>query len=70
MAVSMKVKEALIQRLAFPKLLTHIVELLVISFRVVYIKINKQVVVQVLMTQVVTKASNINKINFQILQMI
>ena len=70
MAVSMKVKEALVQKSAFPKPPGNFVEPLVISSGIAHIKINKKVIAQALMTQTITKAPSADKINFQTLQMI
>ena len=70
MAVSMKAKEALVRRSAFPKPPTNLVEPPVTSFGSAHTKISEEVVGQALMTQAATKASGPDKINFQILQMI
>lgn len=69
-AVSMKTIKALVQRLAFPKMSTNLIEPPVTLFRSAYIKIYQEVIAQVLITQVATKAPGPDKINFQILQMI
>ena len=69
-AVSMKAKEALVRKSAFPKPPTNLLELPVTSFGLAHTKITKEVVAQALMTQAATKAPGPDKINFQILQMI
>ena len=69
-AVSMKAKEALVRKSSFPKLLTNFIELLVISCGLAPTKIIEKVVAQALVTQAATKAPGLNKINFQVLQMI
>lgn len=70
MAVFIKAKKALIQRSAFSKLLTNLVKLSVISFALAHTKITKEVVAYALMTQATIKVFSLNKINFQIFQMI
>ena len=69
-AVSMKAKEALVRKSAFPKPPANFVEPPVISSGVAHTKINEEVIAQALMTQAATKAPGPDKINFQILQMI
>ncbi len=69
-AVFMKVKEALIWRLAFSKPPPNLVESFVSPCGLLHRKITKKVVAQALITQAATKASSLDKINFQILQMI
>ena len=66
----MKTKEAFVEKLEFPKSLTNLVKPLVISFGSAHTKINEEIVDQALMTQAATKASNPDKINFQILKII
>lgn len=66
----MKTKEALVYKLAFPKLPVRLTELPVIFLRMAYIKVIKKVVSQTLMTQAAMKAFRSNKMNFRILQMI
>lgn len=68
--VSIKAKKTLIQRSIFLKLPINLVKPLVTSFRLAYIKITKKVVAQVLITQAASKALGLNKINFQMLQII
>ncbi len=70
MAVSMKAKEALVPRSAFPKPPTNLVKPPVTSFGPAHTKITEEVIAQAFMTQVATKAPGPDKINFQILQMI
>ncbi len=70
MAVSMKAKEALVRRSAFPKPPPNLFEPLVIPFGLAHTKITEEIVAQALTTQVATKAPDSDKINFQILQMI
>lgn len=69
-AVSMKAKEALVRRSAFPQPPTDFVQIPVISSGLAHIKVTEEMVVQALMTQAAIKAPCPNKINFQILQMI
>ena len=69
-AVSMRAKEALVQRSAFSKPPTNLIKPPVTSFRSAYMKINEEVVDQALLTQAATKTSGPDKINFQILQII
>ena len=69
-AVSMKAKEVLVQKSAFPKPPTNLIELPVISLGLAHTKITEEVVAQALVTQAATKAPGPNKINFQVLQMI
>ncbi len=70
MAVSMKAKEALIQRSALPKPPINLIEPLVTPFGSAHSKITKEVVALALIAQSTTKVSGLDKINFQILQMI
>lgn len=69
-AVSMKAKEALVRRSAFPKPPTSLVQTPVTSSGSAHTKITEAIVAQALMTQAGTKAPGPDKINFQILQMI
>ena len=69
-AVSMKAKEALVRKSAFPKPPINLVELPVISLGLAHTKITEEVVAQALVTQAATKTPGPNKINFQVLQMI
>ncbi len=69
-ALFMKAKEALVRRSAFPKPPPNPVESLVSPYGLLHRKVTEEVVVQALMTQVATKASGPDKINFQILRMI
>ena len=69
-AVSIKAKEALVRRSAFPKPPPNFIEPPIISCGIVHIKITKETIAQVLMTQSKTKAPGQDKINFKILQMI
>ncbi len=66
----MKAKEALVQRSAFPKPPTNLIEPPVTSFGLAHTKITEESVAQALMTQLATKAPGPDKINFPILQMI
>ena len=70
MAVSMKAKKALVQKSAFSKLPTNLIEPPVMFFGSAHMKINEKVVGQALLTQAATKAPSLDKINFQILQII
>lgn len=70
MVVSIKAKEALIQRSALLKPLTNLIEPLVTSYGLANTKITEKVIAQTLTTQAVKKIPDRNKINFQILQMI
>ncbi len=63
-AVSIKAKEVLVRKSAFPKLPTNLVEPPITSFGLAHTKITKEVVVQALMTQAGTKAPGPEKINF------
>ncbi len=69
-AVSMKAKEALVRRSAFPKPPINLIEPPVIPFRSAHTKITEEAVAQAVMAQSATKAPGLDKINFQILQMI
>ncbi len=69
-AVSLKAKEVLVRRSAFLKPPTNLVVPSVTSFGSAYIKIIKEGVAQALVTQAITKAPGLDKINFQIFQMI
>lgn len=66
----MKAKKALVSRLTLPKPLTNLIKPLVTAFGSAHMKINEEVIGQVLITQVATKAPSLDKINFQFLQMI
>lgn len=66
----MKAKETLVQKSVFLKPPTNFVEPLIIFFEVAHTKINKEVVAQILISQAAIKAPGLDKINFQILQMI
>ena len=66
----MKAKEAMIQRSAFLKPPTYFIKPPVLFFGSAHANITEEIVPQRLMTQVVTKALGLDKINFQILQMI
>ena len=69
-AVSMKAKEALVRRSAFPKPPPNPIEPPISPYGLLHTKISEEVVAQALMTQAATKAPGPDKINFQILQMI
>ena len=69
-AVSMRAKEALVRRSAFPKPPTNLIESLVTALGFAHTKISEELVGQALIIQVATKAPRPDKINFQILQMI
>ena len=66
----MKATEALIQKLVFLKPPTNLIKLPITSFGSTHTKINERVVGQTLITQAATKALSLDKINFQILQII
>lgn len=66
-AVFIKDKEVLIRKSAFPKPLSNFFEPPTIPLELAHIKITKETAAQVLVTQVVIKASSPDKINFQIL---
>lgn len=66
MIVSIKAKEGLVKRLAFPKLPLNPIEPPVIPCKLAHTKITKETLAPALI-QVVTKALSLNKINFQIL---
>lgn len=70
MAVSIKIKEILVQKSVFLKLPTNFIEPPVISSGLAHTKITEEVVLLILITQVANKASSLNKINFQVLQII
>ena len=70
MALSMKAKKALIQKLAFSKPFTNLIKSPVPFFGLAYTKITEKVVAQALITQAAIKAPGLDKINFQILQII
>lgn len=63
-AVSIRAKETLVQRLAFLKRSKNLIETPVILSGSAHIKINEEVVSQVLITQAATKAPGPNKILF------
>lgn len=63
-AVSMKEKEALVRKSAFPKLPTNLAEPPVTFSGMAHIKVTQEIVSQVLMTQAATKAPGPDKINF------
>ena len=60
----------MVRKSIFPKPLTNLIELPVISLGLAHTKITKEVVAQALVTQAATKAPGPNKINFQVLQII
>lgn len=70
MAVSMKAKEALVRKSAFPKPPINLYELPAIPSGSAHTKITEDVVAQALMSQAATKAPGPDMINFQVLQMI
>lgn len=70
MALFMKTKKTLIQKLAFSKPFTNLIESPVSSFGLAYTKITEKMVAQALITQAAIKAPGSDKINFQILQII
>ena len=70
MTVSIKVKEALIKKSAFPKLPSNPVEPPIIILGLAYTKILEEMVTQALMTQMATKSPGLNEIDFWILQII
>lgn len=69
-AVSMKAKEALVHKSAFPKLSINLAEPIDLFSGVAHKKVMEKVVSQALMTQAIMKTSRSDKINFWILQMI
>ena len=69
-AVSMKAKEALVRRSAFPKPPPNSIEPPLMSCGMAHTRITEERVAQALMTQAATKAPGPDKINFKILQMI
>ena len=69
-AVSMKAKEALVRKSAFPKPPINLFEPSVIPSGLAHTKITEEVVARTLMTQAANKAPGPDKINFKILQMI
>ena len=69
-AVSIKAKEALVRRSVFPKPPPSLLDSLVISSGLAHTKVTEQIVAQALTTQAATKAPGLDKINFQILQMV
>ncbi len=69
-AVSIKAKEALVRKSAFPKLPANLTELPILSSGTAHIKVTPEAVSQALMTQAAMKAPGPDKINFRILQMI
>ena len=70
LAVSMKAKEALIRKSAFPKPLPNFLETSTIPLGLAYTKITKDTMGQTLLTQAATKGPRLDKINFQVLQII
>ena len=68
--MSMRAKEALVQRSTFPKPPTNLIESLVTVFGFAHTKISEELVGQALITQAATNAPGPDKINFQILQMV
>lgn len=70
MTVSIKAKDVLVQKSAFPKLLTSLILTPIIFLRLAHTKITEEMIAQVLMTQVAIKAFGPDKINFQIFYMI
>lgn len=64
MAISIKAKKAMIQRSTFPKPLTNLCQTLAILSGLVHTHVTEELVAQELMTQLVTKAFGIDKINF------
>lgn len=68
--VSIKTKEALVRRSAFPKSPTNISESPAILFGSAHTKIHETLVGEALMTQAATKAPGPAKINLPILQLI
>lgn len=69
-AISMKAKEALVHKSAFPKPPANLVELLILSSGMAHIKVTPEAVSLALITQAAMKASGPDMINFTILQMI
>lgn len=69
-AVSIKAKEVLVYKLAFPKSPANLAKLLILSSGTAHMKVTPEVILQTLMTQVVIKVFKPDKINFKILQMI
>ena len=69
-AVSMKAKEALVHKSAFPKPPTNLAERPSLFSGIAHMKVTEKAVSQALMTQAAIKAPGLDKINFQILQMI
>ena len=70
MAIFMKAKKVLVRISTFLKTLTNFIKPPFICFRLVYTKINKEVVGQVLIIQATTKAHGLDNIDFKILQII
>ncbi len=69
-AVSMKAKETIVRKLAFPKPPTNLEEPHVKASGLAHVQVTQVVVFKALMTQVAAKAPGPNEINFRILQMI
>ena len=69
-AVSMKAKEALVRKSAFPRPPPNFLETPAIPLGLAHTKITEKTVGQALLTQAATKAPGPDKINFQVLQMI
>lgn len=69
-AVSMKVKEALVYKSAFFKSLTNLAKPSGLFSGIAHINVTGKAVSQTLMIQIAIKAPKLDKINFRILQMI
>lgn len=69
-ASSMKVKEALVRKSAFPKSPANIGEPPIICPRTAHVQVTQEVVSQAFMAQAATKAPGPDKINFRILRMV
>lgn len=69
-AIFMKAKEAMIRKSAFPKSFTNLSQLPAILFGLAYTNLTKKLVAQALTIQSATKASGLDKISFQVLQII
>lgn len=65
--MSMKVKEVLVRKFAFPKLPTSKNMKPVITFGIAYKKMTEKVIEKTLMTQSTSKAPRLDKFNFCIL---
>ena len=66
----MKAKQVLVLRSIFFKLLTNLIKTPFTSLEIAYTKINENVIGQAFMTQAGIKITSLDKIKFQIWQMI